>query len=407
MRLIFVDDEPLLLQGLQRSLRSMAGEWTMEFVSSGAEALEKMAAVPFDVVVTDMRMPGMDGAQLLQEVQKRHPETVRFVLSGQSSQEAMLRFIGRSHQFLSKPCDIKELKERIAAAFLLRDLLGSSTVKEVISRLNSVPSLPALYDEIMAEMESPDPSSARVADIVERDVAMAAKVLQLANSALLGLRSHISNVHQAVLLIGMEMMRALVVSVHIFSHFEPDQLAELDLPQLWKHSLATANTSLAIARSERAPKPVMEDSFTAGLLHDIGKLILAQTMAEKYRDVVKRVRAEKIALIAVERENFGCTHAEVGAYLVGIWGLPQSIVATAAWHHVPSTGGGQTFSPLTAVHAANVLIGPSDFGHLPEQACLDRKHLEALNMADREANWQRICDDVIRGMLAKTETKHR
>jgi YesN/AraC family two-component response regulator len=215
VRLIFVDDEPLLLQGLQRSLRSMAGEWTMEFVSNGPEALERMAAEPFDVVVTDMRMPGMDGAQLLQEVQKLHPETVRFVLSGQSSREAVLRFIGRSHQFLSKPCDIKELKGRIEAAFLLRDLLGSATVKEVISRLTSVPSLPALYDEIMAELESDDPSAARVGDIVARDVAMAAKVLQLANSALLGLRCQISNVHQAVLLIGMEMMRALVVSVHI------------------------------------------------------------------------------------------------------------------------------------------------------------------------------------------------
>ena len=140
----------------------MAWEWTMEFVSNSPEALERMAAEPFDVVVTDMHMPGMDGAQLLQEVQKRHPETVRFVLSGQSSREAVLRFIGRSHQFLSKPCDIKELKGRIAAAFLLRDLLGSATVKEVISRLTSLPSMPALYDEIMAELESNDPSAARV-----------------------------------------------------------------------------------------------------------------------------------------------------------------------------------------------------------------------------------------------------
>ena len=406
MRLIFVDDEPLLLQGLQRSLRSMAGEWTMEFVSNGPEALERMAAEPFDVVVTDMRMPGMDGAQLLEEVQKRHPETVRFVLSGQSSREAVLRFIGRSHQFLSKPCDIKELKGRIEAAFLLRDLLGSATVKEVISRLTSVSSLPALYDEIMAELESDDPSAARVGDIVARDVAMAAKVLQLANSALLGLRSQISNVHQAVLLIGMEMMRALVVSVHIFSHFEADKLSELDLARLWKHSLGTANVALGIARAEGVPKQVQEDSFSAGLLHDIGKLILADTMADKYKEVIKRVRAEEISLILAERESFECTHAEVGAYLVGIWGLPPSIVETIAWHHVPSTSGARSFTPLTAVHAANVLTGAGDFSHLGKKEAFDERHLENLGMADRKDNWTRICEGVIWGMQAKSEVKH-
>jgi response regulator RpfG family c-di-GMP phosphodiesterase len=287
VRLIFVDDEPLLLQGLQRSLRSMAGEWTMDFVSSGAEALAKMESMPVDVVVTDMRMPGMDGAQLLQEVQKRHPETVRFVLSGQSSREAVLRFIGRSHQFLSKPCDIKELKGRIEAVFLRRNLLGSARIKEVISKLTSVPRLPALYDEIVGELESKDPSAARVGDIVARDEAMAAKVLQLANSALLSLRCQISNVQQAVLLIGMEMMRALVVSVHIFSHFDADRLGDLDLARLWKHSLCTANVALGIARAEQAPKQVQEDSFSAGLLHEIGKLILAATMADKNKEVVQ------------------------------------------------------------------------------------------------------------------------
>jgi putative nucleotidyltransferase with HDIG domain len=406
VRLIFVDDEPLLLQGLQRSLRSMAGEWTMDFVSSGAEALAKMESVPVDVVVTDMRMPGMDGAQLLHEVQKRYPETVRFVLSGQSSREAVLRFIGRSHQFLSKPCDIKELKGRIEAAFLLRSLLGSARVKEVISRLTSVPSLPALYDEIMGELESKDPSAARVGDIVARDVAMAAKVLQLANSALLGLRCQISNVHQAVLLIGMEMMRALGVSVHIFSHFDADRLGDLDLARLWKHSVCTAKVALAIARAEHVPKQVQEDSFSAGLLHDIGKLILAATMADRYKEVVKRVRTEEVTLVEAERQSFECTHAEVGAYLVGIWGLPPSIVETAAWHHLPSTSGARTFAPLTAVHVANVLIGTGEFSHLGDHQALDEQHLADVGMADRKENWKRLCDSVIWGAQAHTEVKH-
>jgi hypothetical protein len=90
----------------------------------------------------------------------------------------------------------------------------------------------------------------------------------------------------------------------------------------------------------------------------------------------KRVRTGEVTLVEAERRSVECTHAEVGAYLVGIWGLPPSIVETAAWHHLPSTGGARTFAPLTAVHGSNVLIGTGDFSHLGDQQDLDEKHLE-------------------------------
>jgi putative nucleotidyltransferase with HDIG domain len=391
VRLLFVDDEPLVLQGLRRSLHTMRDEWSMDFANGGPEALKMMEKEPFDVVVTDMRMPEMDGAQLMQEVKTRYPRTIRLVLSGQSSQEAMLRSIAPSHQFLSKPCNIDELKERITKAFVLRGLLESSAIKAVISGLATIPSLPAIYDHVLKELQSRDPSVTRIATIISHDAGMTAKILQLANSALLGARCHISNPAQAVSMIGLDMIRALVISVHIFSQFDEGQVKDLDLPQLWKHSLATASAARAIAELEHCPKDKMDACFTAGLLHDIGKLVLIGNLPEKYKAATARVVNDKVPLLQAERESLECTHAEVGAYLMGIWGLPHAMVEAAAWHHLPSVAPSKHFSLLTAVHVADSFISAGPFFHLSQDHPLDRKHLEEAGVAHREEAWRQVC----------------
>jgi YesN/AraC family two-component response regulator len=174
-RILFVDDEPMVLQGIQRSLRSMRAEWEIELASGGPEALETMAQAPFDVVITDMRMPGMDGAQLLDLVKARFPRTVRIILSGQSDRETILRSVGPSHQYLSKPCDVDELKQRLIRAFALRDMLDGPQLKEVISRLKTVPSLPALYVAVTEALQSPETSIAKIGNLIAQDMACAPK----------------------------------------------------------------------------------------------------------------------------------------------------------------------------------------------------------------------------------------
>lgn len=199
-------------------------------------------------------MPEIDGPTLLREVQKLYPETIRIVLSGQSSRRALFEFIGICHQYLSKPCDAADLKAKINNAVRLRDVLGNPAVKGAVSGLCRVPSLPALYQEITKELNNSEPSLARVAEIISKDAGMTAKILQLTNSALLGIRFPVSDPLQAVSLLGLELIRALVITIHIFAPFEKLELAELDMNLLWKHLLATAKLSRAIAQAERAPK---------------------------------------------------------------------------------------------------------------------------------------------------------
>lgn len=383
----------MVLQGLQRSLRSMRSEWEMEFAGSGREALETMGRSSFDVVITDMRMPGMDGAQLLDHVRVKFPQTVRMILSGQSDKETILRSVGPAHQYLAKPCDIEELKQKLVHAFALRDLLADPRLKEVVGRLDSVPSLPESYVAITKALQSPESSITEVGNIIAQDMGMCMKVLQLVNSAFFGLPGQISNPRQAAALIGIDNIKALVLSVHVFSQFE--SASGQDLSFLWKHCLATAGSAKAIARVQSAARSTVDDSFTAGLLHDVGKLILSSVYREECARIWKQAAEEKTPSLTLERNVLGCTHAGVGAYLLGLWGLPDPIIEAVAWHHQPSEAGPKSFSALVAVHATNYYDHQNhSYPASGDKPALDQGLLTELGLADRSAAWALTCQEL-------------
>jgi HD-like signal output (HDOD) protein/ActR/RegA family two-component response regulator len=392
-RILFVDDEPRVLQGIQRGLRGMRAEWETEFANSGAEALETMAQAPFDVVITDMRMPGMDGAQLLELVKVRYPRMVRIILSGQSDRETILRSVGPSHQYLSKPCDLDELKQRLMSAFALRDMLDDPRLKEVIGQLKTVPSLPALYIAVTEALRSPETPISKIGDLIAQDMGMCAKVLQLANSAFFGLSCHISSPQRAVSLIGIENLKALVLSVQVFSDLGSNFAQDLGF--LWDHSMNTANFAKAIAGVEQASRGVMEDAFTAGLLHDVGRLVLASAFGSEYQQVLKRAAEPGTLLARCEADAFGCTHNGVGAYLLGLWGLGDSIVEAVAWHHDPAHAKPASFSALIAVHAADYYDNQFHF-HPPSngESVIDEHLLTQLGLEPQLASWQKACQEV-------------
>ena len=387
-RLLFVDDEPLVLQGLQRTLHSMHAQWDMTFVGSGEEALETLARQPYDAIVTDMRMPRMDGAKLLEQVKELYPEVVRIVLSGQANRETILRSAGPAHQYVSKPCDPQELKLRLAQAFAMRDLLQNSAVRALVSGLKSIPSLPGLYYEIQAELRSENASLKKIAEIVSRDAGMTAKILQLANSAFMGARYNISSPTQAVTLIGTEMVRALVLSVHVFSQFKDSTSTEC--ATLWEHSIAVACLAQHIAISERCSKAMVDESFTAGILHEIGKLVLLAEMPQAYAEVLATLAKQPGTLAAAEQSRLGCTHADLGAYLMSIWGLPQSLVRAVAYHDRPSESVEQGLSSLSVVHGADAIVSSTSDSLIIQDVQWDESYLQALGLSGREPIWRAI-----------------
>lgn len=396
-RLLFVDDEPRLLEGLRRLLHPMGGEWGMTFVGSGHEALELLEKGGFDLIITDMRMPGMDGAQLLGEVRKRHPGVIRIVLSGQSDQETIIRALGQTHQFLSKPCNPDELKETVARACALRELLASEAIRSLITGMESVPSLPTMYNALLAQIESPRSSMEQIAAIISKDIGMTTKVLQLVNSAFFGLRTTVVNPAQAVGMLGLDLVKSLVLGVHVFSQFRPSERLPFSIETVWKSGLATAKLAQAIARAENASLTIADTSFTAGLLHDLGILLLAANFSPRFNEAFALSAKEHIALPEAERQIFGASHAEVGAYLLGLWGIGEHIVEAVGYHHTPGRCVGRTFSPLTAVHVANALVQEDD-----PAACVgglanpvDTDYVATLGLTDRLPCWRELFHGMI------------
>ena len=394
--LLFVDDEPKVLQGLQRQLRPLRNEWDMSFVEGGEKALEFMAAKPVDIVVSDMMMPSMDGSQLLTEVLKRHPQTVRIILSGHAEREAVLRLVGPAHQYLSKPCDADELRQAITRSFALRELLGNQRLKQLTTRIKNLPTLPALQNQLTEELRKDSPSLEHVGEIISRDIGMTAKMLQLVNSAFFGLAQPIHSPAEAVIYLGLNTVRSLVLSVEIFSQYDQKVCQSFSLDTLARHSWLTGVVARSVAQHERQEFKILEQCFLAGLLHDVGQLILAFGLHEEYAGVIAQAKSQNRQVWQVEQEVFGATHADVGAYLLALWGLPNPIIEAVAMHHQPAGCAVATFSPTIAVHAADVFVHELSGANTEvPQPQLDADYLARLGLADRIDAWREGCQNVI------------
>jgi putative nucleotidyltransferase with HDIG domain len=390
-RVLFVDDEPKVLDGLQRMLRKMRDEWDMEFTTSGAEALEAIDKQPFDVVVSDMRMPGMDGAELLTKVREICPTAVRLILSGHSDKEMILKSVGPTHQFLAKPCDPDALKATVARACALRELLANEQLKGVVSGIKSLPSIPGMYTQLVEVLQSPDSSLQDVARIISSDIGMTAKILQLVNSAFFGLRRHIESPAQAITYMGLDTVSAVVLTAGAFAEFAHSHEATKVAEALYPHSIATGNLAGRIAKTVSSDKKLIDDAIMAGMLHDVGKLVLASALPDVWREAVRTATERHVPMDEAERAISGVSHAELGAYLLGLWGLPDTIVEAVVFHHRPSKSLSQGFSVLTAVHVANALLGADELE--PGAATVtpvDTAYLEHAGVADRLPEWRQL-----------------
>ncbi len=392
IRVLFVDDEPKVLRGLQRMLAGADSDWETEYAPGGREALTLLAQRPFDVVVSDMRMPEMDGAALLNEVMRLYPHIVRIVLSGHSERELILRSIGATHQYLAKPCDATQLRSVITRTTALRRVLADSSLCSLVSQLCKIPSMPQVYRELMAQIQSPNTSLKDLGAIVAQDVGMTAKILQIVNSAFFGVPRHIPDPVQAVCLLGLDVLRALVVSIHIFTELPLDGVDDLDLGNLWNHSTETGAIAKMIASAQGCDREVCDHALMAGLLHDTGKLILAANQTQRYRKALRLAKERAMPPLAAEREVFGTTHAEVGAYLLGLWGLPDPTVEAVAFHHRPAECGAVAVTPLIVVHVADALEH-ARHGAGDEQSPhgLDTEYLARLGLAERWPVWRDQC----------------
>lgn len=391
-RILFVDDEPKILEGLQRTLRTQRHEWEVAFASGGDAALTMLAAAPFDVVVSDMRMPGMDGAALLETVRQQYPSILRIILSGYTEMEASLRAVPVAHQFLLKPCDPDTLRDAIERATSLVAVLNSKMMASLVGSMQELPSLPRTYMELRKALADPETPIDRVVRIVEKDVGISAKILQLVNSAFFGLTRDISDIKMAVSYLGINILQNLVVSVEAFRMFEPKKaIPGFSIEELHAHSQLTARIAAHFSSEKKVPTAVV----VGALLHDVGKLVIAERAPDHFARAIAGAREDGRPLFAVEEELIGVSHAEVGAYLLSLWGLPYPVVEAVAHHHHPERVSQHKLDMITVVYLSNLLAHESS-GEASQLALIqpeiDAGIVDAIGMADQLPEWRQVAE---------------
>ena len=325
-RVLFVDDDANVLAGLRRMLRSRREPWDAVFAGGGAEALTVLATGPVDAVVTDMRMPGMDGAALLDRVRREHPATARIVLSGHADRDAVISAAGPTQQYLAKPCAPETLVAAVGHVLAVRDLVTDQTWRERIGALTSLPKPPAVYDQLVALARRPETDLHDVVRVVESDVALTTEVLKLVNSAFFALVSQVHSVERAVGLLGLDVLQALALAGTVFRPTAPPPPG-LDAAELGRRSLRIAMLSRRIAVTEGWDDTATGVLCLAALLHDVGLLVLAGAdPAGWMRLAAVQEDRPGLAPHEAQQEAFGLTAAQASAHLLGLWGFSRPVL---------------------------------------------------------------------------------
>lgn len=321
-RILFVDDDADLLSALRARFHRRRTEWQMSFADSGAAALEQMETQRADLVVSDVRMPGMDGAQLLAKLQARWPETARIVMSGYADQAQVLQLVSLAHQYVNKPCDAQQLEDIIERCLRLQDRLPQERLRAAAGRIGKLPVAPETHRKLQTVLNAPNAGLLQATEIALADAAMAAKILHVVNSAFFRLARPTTRIQDAVTYLGLGSLRALIMSSEIFSPHTMNADRAAEPPRLELHA-----GRIAAARLGLNPAPLSDDVLLAELAHRIGYAALLQECPLELNHALSLAEKENLAFDVAERRVFGATHADLGAYLLGLWGVPIDAVA--------------------------------------------------------------------------------
>ena len=392
-KILFVDDEVKILEGLQRMLRPERHRWDMAFAPGALAALGMLEAAPFDAIVSDMRMPGMDGAALLKIVRARYPGMLRIILSGYTELSAAFNAVPVAHQFLVKPCDADTLRLAIERATSLNDVLNSKMLAGFVGSVQQLPSMSQTIVELQEACKDVNGSMTRVTEIIKRDPAMCAKILQLVNSAFFGVVRTVTDIKTAVSCLGINVLQSLILSVEIFRVFHPMKpIPGFSLNAISAHAQLTAKITAGIGGDHL----ISGIGHCAGLLHDVGKLVLAEVAPDHLARALEGARTDHCPLYVAEESLIGVSHAEVGAYLLAMWGVPHLIVEAVAHHHHPERVTFDKIDLVSSLYIANWIANDRESRSATASgetyAPLNEDVVKHFDLANKLEDWRRLAD---------------
>ena len=401
-RILFVDDDLNVLDGIQRMLYSMRDRWEMEFVTDPVAALQACERNPFDIVVSDLRMPAMDGIELLGVIRDQYPGTARLILSEYSEIEPLTRAASIAYRVLLKPCNPFELTETVERICILQDVFCKPELRRFFGAIGELPTLSNTYITLTRALDQNHTSISAIAKIIEQDVGMSAKMLQVVNSGFFGLSHRATSVEHAVSYLGTDAIKTLALHAETFRMFVPSARISTSF---WQKTQWHSQRTAAIAGTLPIARETREIALVAALLHDAGTLALASTMPEQFCGVLDEMKNKNCSQAEAEETRLGISHAEIGAYLLGLWGINSVAVEAIAHHHHPSRVSHAGLDCSLAVYLSDLLAhevdihpGDSNGKYLSE---IDREELEAVGLLDKfPAFWDRAAEALGEMVLA-------
>lgn len=380
LQVLFVDDEAMVLSGLRRQLRPRSSVWDIRFATSGADALLQMESRAADVVVSDMRMPGMTGGQLLSEVQRRWPNTSRLILSGEADQSVFNEHLGAIHQVLQKPCSPETLFSAIESVHMVVCNCELARIHDLVTGLRSLPVISKTLSELIQRFNDSQPEMDDVIAIVEQDMGIGIKLLQLVNSAFFGMPKHVSCIRQAATLLGLNLIRTLVMSAHVFDKLADNNPAARSIRALWQACGHVAKTAERAAQAAGQVPKIVECSALSGALSLVGRSILLRYFPSEFQAAQHRAITDNIPLFAAEQAEIGVSQQAVGGFALGLWGFPSMIVESVLHQAAPewSIAVGRDH-PLPYIHIARCIGEPS---HLVETLTPSSGFIESVGLGE-------------------------
>ncbi|MDO6514237.1 HDOD domain-containing protein [Neptuniibacter sp. 2_MG-2023] len=374
---------------------SDATDWNTVSVKRLDELLAVLDSNPADVLVLPLGDNPTQSLELLAKVVEKHPSVIRVVLSGYLTPLQTARVSELAHHSLSLDCSPDELIEDISNSIHIAGLINKPAVKNYITSLQTLPVLPDVYDKLNKALSSERSNAREIAQILEQDPVMTAKIMQWVNSAFFGLSRDINRIQEAVTILGVRMIRDLVLTSHLFDAYpQTDVWKSFSFKQIHQRSMAVARAAQHIARSVKADRHVQAQAFLAGLLHDFGILVLASQNPAEYHRIISKASLMDQPVYAIEKLELGVTHAEAGAYMLALWKLPPKVVEAVLFHHFPKANPENGFTPLTAVHVADALLPPAtSVVGCDMSSRLSMDYIKRIGMETELDHWQLITAD--------------
>lgn len=393
IKILFVDENEDHLNELKELFIHDSDRWDISYVQDGLSAIELLQEERFQIVITDIEMPIIDGHQLLAIIRERFPHVLRIVFSETNDQETILKVAPLVHRFIAKPCSHSTLRQTIENTLYLNVVLDNESIRRVLIKTTSLPSVPVVYTQLMNRIEQPDFSLKEAAGLISQDMGLCANILKQVNH--LGLPETITDLDQAVSLLGLDVIRGIALTTHLFYSMGNIEIKNFSLKRLMRESMLTGLFAKEIVLMENHSADLADDAFVAGVLHQLGTLVFITNFPEKYEQVLDRVITADRPITAVETNLIGVSHNQVGAHLLALWGMPETVLNGVAFYLTPEELKEKSFCTATAVYAAvriaNSLIDEEEYDYLSDT------HFESLGLQENYSRWFEKCKLIYEG----------